>query len=235
MRRDIYDHLPASLQALVDEIEAVLPLEIEVRSKADRQPGEIAEAMFEETAGCIIGWNTAIIEAPGAISAVTELEFAHELLHLRRSFVERVPHIYPKQARHGNAAAATDNWLEHAVIYDAQLALCPGFRPQLDESMIEFWEKAPWSVSGVNLRFNLLSRLMITRRYGSGHARAAASTALNRLSLPGASRAARECLAVMNDKRALVRRFLEFCELPAELFWLRRCEPSLGKNVWENL
>lgn len=235
MQRDIYDRLPAAVQALVDEIESALPFHIDVREKPDGRASYTAEALEGDVAGALIAFDSAVIEAPGGIAALSEMDLVHELLHLRRTFVERVPHLFPKRQTNGSSAASIDNWLEHVVIYKDQLDFCPDMLAALDADLLKFWSDFPSGTTGQTLRFNALTRLMLTRRYCSPHVLVAARAALDKVPVPGVSRAARECLALLGDKRALLRRALAYCEIPTSLFWVRWCEPELSRNRWEDI
>jgi hypothetical protein len=100
---------------------------------------------------------------------------------MRRAYVRGTPHLYPKQKADGATAAALDNWLEHVVIYGRQLELCPNFSAKLNTGLQEFWHSCPWSHSTKELKFNLISRYMITHRYASDTTRGLMREAIERL------------------------------------------------------
>ncbi len=126
MRQDIYSGLSRGAQKLVDEIENCVGYEIQVRTISERGSDFIAECK-ENTVGLISGPESIVIESPtDSLDDITEEAFVHELLHARRSYVQAVPHLWPRKKIDGAAAAAIDNWLEHAIIYERQIELCPG-------------------------------------------------------------------------------------------------------------
>jgi hypothetical protein len=232
MQREIYLNLPVPIRALVDEVEAKVGFAIEVLPRSARNREWIA-GVDEGTVGVITGFDKAVIEYPGNLASVTHEDFAHELLHMRRAYVDKVPHLYPKQKSDGAAAAGIDNWLEHIVIYKQQLELCPNFAITLNSDLTEFWTRFPSSLSGRNLRFNLISRYLITHRYAQSSTRKHMKEAIQRLG-PAYSvrRAARSAEETIRDKRAFVTQVLRFCSIPTNLFWLRWHDVTNRQNQW---
>lgn len=167
MRSDIYQRLPLPARQLVDKIESASAIDIEVRAKGDRPAGEnVVEALGEQVVGVIVGPRSIVIESPTTIGDITIDAYFQELLHLERTFVQRVEQVYPRKASDNSNAANIENWLEHVVIIERQIALCPGLQERLDAELVTFWQACPWGASGIMLRFNLLTRYMITQRYG---------------------------------------------------------------------
>lgn len=235
MRQDIYAKLMPTARALVDEIEKHSGIEIQVLPKKVRPSGWISEAKDESDSvvGVITGPESIVIESPTEIENINEEDYIHELLHLHRMFVATVPHLYPRGRNNGNAAATIDNWLEHIVIYDRQIKMCPKFNEKMNIELIEFWQRSPWNSTGSDLKFNLLSRYMITHKYCSAEAKVAMAEAIKRLALPFSIRSiARQCSNVILDKHKLVANVLQFCEIPAELFWLRHYDVKNHKAIW---
>jgi len=233
VQQDIYVGLPAPARALVDEIEAHTGIEITVLAKSERGDGWVSEAKDESVVGVITGPQSIVIESPTDIRDITDENYIHELLHLHRMYIVNVPHLYPRKTSNGNAAAAIDNWLEHIVIYERQMELCPDFYQKMNAELIEFWRRCPWNTSGSDLKFNLLSRYMITHRYGSPEAKKAMADAIQAIGLPFSVRnVARQCSKAIVDKHRLVASVLQFCEVPTDLFWLRRYDVKNQKAVW---
>jgi len=233
VQQDIYVNLSAPARALVDEIESHTAIEIRVLAKSDRGDGWVGEAKDESAVGVITGPQSIVIESPTNVQDVTDEDYIHELLHLHRIYIVNVPHLYPRKTSDGNAAAVIDNWLEHIVIYKRQIELCTGFYQKVNAGLIEYWQRCPWDATGSDLKFNLLSRYMITHRYGSTEAKKAMADAIQSLGLPFSLRnVARQCSKVIVDKHLLVARVLQFCDVPTDLFWLRRYDVMNQKAVW---
>lgn len=224
MRSEVYEALPLSARRLVDKIECATGIEIEVKSINDRGIAErIVEVVGEDVVGVIESPNEIIIEAPRTIEEISLEDYVHELLHLERTYVKRVPQIYPRNYSDSSDASNIDNWLEHVIIYERQIKMCPGFQEKLNGELTIAWDECPWNCSGKTLKFNLLKRYMITHKYGLSSSKKSMFKALKRIS-PGFSvrDEARRCLAVSGDKRAFVSKFFAVMKLPNDRFWLRQ-------------
>ena len=133
MEIEIKRQLPAPLPTLVDEIETAVGVEIEIRQVAaiaDLLPGPsgalspplmAATLMFGPDAQNAQGIRL-IVNHTGDITAcqrpysVPYALFCHELLHLRRYIVDRVPIIATAPEPVKLPRAAVENMLEHLVI-----------------------------------------------------------------------------------------------------------------------
>lgn len=227
MQHDIYQKFPSDVRRLVDKIEDASGIDIEVRGKSERKAGErIAEAVGEEVVGALMSADSIIIESPTTIDEISFEYYVHELLHLELIYVYKIPHLCARKNSDDNAAANIDNYLEHIVIYARQIDLCPRFHEKLDGYLTKFWEtNVPTRSDMLTLRFNLLTRYMLTRKYGCSSSKRAMAKALKAISLSFSIRdEARACLAVSTDKRAFVSRFLEALQISKNLFWLRQHE-----------
>lgn len=234
MRSDILDTFPPALRSLVAEIESHAGFEIEVASRSDRKDSlKLVEADEGETASNITFADSATIEAPGEVSQLSLEDYTHELLHLRRSYVERIPHLYPKNLRNSSNAAMIDNYLEHVVIFKKQIELCPGFKERLDTSLQEFWSKCPWGLSQHEVvRFNAISRYMVTYLYGGRGAKDSMKEALAQYGLTGVRRAARSALSVVRNKQEFVRSVFRYCQLRTDPYWLRHYDLKNKTTRW---
>ena len=102
MESKIKRRLPGTLQALVDEIETAAGSEIEVRCGVAHAtawgPPEAQGMAGDINLGDPVRITLFCPQGPEACNLSTFPEpyaaFAHELLHLRRTFVERIPAIY---------------------------------------------------------------------------------------------------------------------------------------------
>lgn len=226
----IYNRLPPAARSLVDQIESKSGMEIQVKSKLERPRADIvARPLGEEVVGVVIGGGEIVIESPTTIDAITEEAFVHELLHLERVFITNTFHVYPKTtlAKNGSDASNVENWLEHVIIYEQQIALCPNYQNKMDAGLVIFWDQAPWNLSGISLKLNLITRYMITHRYGLEGSKAAMARALKRHPPNFSARnAARKCLSMKDDKRAFVVEFLKQCGIPRDYFLFRRYNPE---------
>jgi hypothetical protein len=235
MRQDVYAKLPEEARDLVDRIEARTRIEIEVKSKSERSLNEtISEALGENVVGAIVGPRSIVIEAPTQIDAITTVDYIHELLHLERIFIDRVPQIYPRKVADSDVSANIENWLEHIIIYRKQFAMCPGEQENADTSLVVFWESCPWGFSGgFNFSFNLLSRYMFTHLFGLTASKKAMSRSIQRLNLPFSIRnIGRGCLAVSDQKPHFVASTLKFLQVPKNRFWLRRYNLETQSFDW---
>jgi hypothetical protein len=99
METEIKRQLPATLQALVDEIEAAAGAKIEVRCGVTHATACSGGMAGEINLGDPIRITLFCPQGPEVCNLSTYLAqpyaaFAHELLHLRRTFVERIPALY---------------------------------------------------------------------------------------------------------------------------------------------
>jgi hypothetical protein len=234
MRPEIYNRLNEHAQRLVDQIEGQTGLEIQVLPRSVRSDNKwVGEVIGEDVVGVITGPDSIVIESPGTVNDITDEDYIHELLHLHRIYVANVPHLYPKKKLNGNAAAAIENWLEHVVIYERQIEMCPGFAQKMNAQLSEYWQNCPWNSSGSDLKFNLLSRYLITHRFGSVETKEIMAKAIEKLSpIYSVRTVARQCAKAIGDKHAFVLIVLRFCEIPKDLFWLRRYDVKNHKAVW---
>jgi hypothetical protein len=234
MIAQVYDRLSANARDLVDQIEKRVGYEIEVKSVGERDPHQkVAEAIGESVVGVLTGPTAITIESPGPITDITEEDYVHELLHLHRSYLLEIPHLYAKTQANLNAGAAIDNWLEHFIIYEKQLELCPDFQEKLDTGLADFWTKCPWGMGGSTFKLNLLTRYLITRRYCSSETKKIMSDVIQKQELPYSIRdVAKRCEKLTGDKTAFVESALNFFDIPKTLFWLRRYDAVHRKAVW---
>jgi hypothetical protein len=236
LRSEIYTTLRDPLRALVDEIERHAGFEILVQPRSERAfVGEVIETN-ENTVSVLTSATCMIIESPGGVSDIPDAAFGHELLHLHRTFVQKIPHLYPKKTINGAAASALDNWLEHVVIYRRQLRLFPEFQSQLDDGLNIFWKNFPSGLSGYGLRFNAISRWMITERYASRQVNTAMVAALQKMGLEDTTRqAAKRASKALSSKEDFIKVSLDFCGIPRQNFWLRWYDTRQQKAIWRDI
>jgi len=149
MQPEIKRQLPATLQPLVDEIEAAVHTEIVVQ----HTPGRIMMRTKYSWSGSV---NKIVISYGETIADTTEayLEpyamLCHELLHVARHFLQRVPIVCAVEGlddnntdpmRHMFTACGLENALEHVVIEP----MLPryGFGSALHRSTRDFWDSMP--------------------------------------------------------------------------------------------
>ena len=98
MEAKIKEQLPGTLRALVDEIETAAGSEIEVRCGVSHSsqscPGGMAADINFGDPVCITVFCPQGIGATRQPYPTPYAEFCHELLHLRRTFIEKVPAIF---------------------------------------------------------------------------------------------------------------------------------------------
>ncbi len=236
MDKQIYNNLPQSLRHLVDEIEAHVGFEIQLQPKGDRQNVSELHETDEEFVGVMPRYDRATIEYQRSVDEISDEIYAHELLHLHRYYVRNIPHLYPKKKADGPSTAGMENWLEHVVIYGEQLKLVPTMATKFNADLEGFWDKCPWGLSGYALRFNLITRYLITNQYCSSTTKKAMGRAIKELTLPFSLRAAaKTAKSAIRDKRDFVVSVFGFCEIPVDKFWLREYDTKNRRNVWYDI
>lgn len=225
MQSDILQNLSAPLQLIVREIEEAAGFEIQVKHNSERKhkignPGDA-------TVGAIPGYSSAVIEYDNALADVTQADYAHELMHLHRVYVQRVPHLFAKKELHWNAVAAIENQLEHVIIYGRLLDISPDFAKTFQSDNKQSWAMYPWGVTGSDLKFYSVTRYLITHLYGDAEAKSAMrSTLAADKTLYKTRKAAELALKGLNDKRMFVRTVLDYAEIPYGEFCLRLIHPK---------
>jgi hypothetical protein len=211
------------LKALVDEVESATGMSIDVRAHS-RRPNEVRSV---ETNVASAGFDptSLSIEAPeGRGALVTEKEMAHELLHLKRWTVDRVAHIYPRSLSNGPAAADIGNWVEHAVIFGPQMSLVPEMRDDFNQDLQQFWQVAAREEvpNAMSRRMSLLSRAIVTERFGRSDTKAAMRSALREYRQHRVEVATRQAIDLVDDPAALTRFVVDYIGAPRDEFYLRR-------------
>jgi hypothetical protein len=231
MLREVYERLNPPLQKIVDDVETLTGFEIDVRPAPDHREGDLVAEPGSETtlvAGVVLGLDEIAIEYPTTVAALSFEELAHELLHIRRTYLERSINLFPRdveQTAEATAAALIDNLLEHQIIYAEQIRLCPGLTRKIDADITGAWNDYPWPTDDWSGRATLLLGYIEAKRYGGVVALAAMTAALAQLSEDERAKLRRtgdRMLSAGDDKRKLIDELFRYSGLPRDRFVLRQ-------------
>ena len=78
MQSDIYNTLSDNARKLVNQIEKRVGYEIQVQPKSARKDGWISEVSDENVVGVVSGPDSIVIESPGGVGDIAEVDFIHE-------------------------------------------------------------------------------------------------------------------------------------------------------------
>lgn len=133
--------LPGNVQRLVDEIEDFASLQVEVhpnlRPLSSTEPNP-------DTLGCKVSESRAVIYYRKEEHFLPQAVL-HELLHVRRYWVEQVPRILPvENGERARITSQIENTLEHLVIVPREENY--GFEPYVfwNETARKNWMRYPW-------------------------------------------------------------------------------------------
>ncbi len=225
MRQAFLGRLGSRARELVEEIEAATGFEIEFRQS---QRGRLALPYENHSdARTTFSHTEALIEHDADISEVPVHSLVHEILHLHRGYVERVPFVMPRRATEFDTASALDNDIEHLVIYRRQIEICPTSSSLLDEQLAAYWTGASWANIGPkDLLFNHIVRFAATKLYGSANTRASMRAALAATKILSRIRTDAEIvISLLSDKRAVVARIFDTVGIGRQSFKLRVLYP----------
>ena len=127
MDSSYFDRLPADIQELVEEIETAVGFEIDIEV---REPEEDACRRGRSPLKCEVDLHGARIITPVA-DHFPDSSVLHELLHIRRFLVEKVPRLtfcenYDSWSpEFESALTSLDNSIEHLIIVPHELARKP--------------------------------------------------------------------------------------------------------------
>lgn len=122
-----FDRLPLDTQELVEEIETAVNFEIDIEV---REPEEKARRRCRSPLKCEVDLQGARIITPAA-DRFPDSSVFHELLHIRRFLVEKVPRLTfcenydPWSPELESALTSLDNGIEHLIIVPQELARKP--------------------------------------------------------------------------------------------------------------
>jgi hypothetical protein len=105
MTRQVFDNLPAPLRALVDEIETAMGTEIMLAPTGGMPKRMCGKITFNDPVKAVLTYA----HDPSEVNPLYPspyAQFCHELLHLRRTFVEKVPAIFQIDGMEYDPAAA---------------------------------------------------------------------------------------------------------------------------------
>jgi hypothetical protein len=240
MLRQAYAKLSQPLREIVDEVENLMGFEIEVRHPWRRRGSDrLAEPGADPpgVAGVVLGHDEIAIEYPTTLAELSFKELAHELLHIRRTYLERSINLFPRDIREVEAASTAvviDNLLEHQIIYADQIALCPGLACKIGD-LARTWSEYPWPIDTWSGRLALLIGYIGAKRYGRSSASEAMKVALAQLSdgeRAALERASERMLAAGDDKKQLIEELFQYSGLPRERFVLHRFEEPGKPFAW---
>lgn len=124
MDSSYFDRLPADIQEIVEEIETAVDFEIGIEV---REPEEEARRRGRSPLKCEVDLHGARIITPAA-DHFPDSSVLHELLHIRRFLVEKVPRLTfcenydPWSPEFESALTSLDNGIEHLIIVPQELA-----------------------------------------------------------------------------------------------------------------
>ncbi|MFQ5935315.1 MAG: hypothetical protein ACE5LB_02750 [Acidiferrobacterales bacterium] len=144
MEQRFFQRLSAELQNLVQELEDFAGVEIEVRPK----PTPTGETTAKSKAVALISSEKGATLLCRSEDHFTTQAVLHELLHLRRYWIDFVPQLVPIDDRGGDKtkiANEIDNALEHLAIFPQEAEY--GFEPyaDLNRAARTLWESYPWN------------------------------------------------------------------------------------------
>ena len=144
MQRAFLQRLNTETQDLVREIEAFAASEIELRAA----PPPSSEAASAARAVALIASETGAILLYRGEEEFQTPAVLHELLHLRRYWIDRVPQLVPLADPQGDKtkiANQIENALEHLIITPQEARY--GFDPYvgLNETARHNWQSYPWN------------------------------------------------------------------------------------------
>ena len=143
LREQVRKALPANVLALMDDIEAFAQREI-LFSFNDRPP----PVEYPNSAACYVLEDEArILLREGA--PISPQDILHELLHIRRYWIERTPQLEPVAEladvdHNWDVTARIENLVEHLVIVPQEANY--GFAPRAvwDKGALSEWSQYPW-------------------------------------------------------------------------------------------
>lgn len=127
MDNSYFDRLPLDIQELVEEIEKAVNFQIDIEVC---EPDEKARRRCHSPLKCEVDQNGARIIIPAA-DRFPDSSVFHELLHIRRFLVEKVPRLTfcenydPWSPDLESALTSLDNGIEHLIIVPQELARKP--------------------------------------------------------------------------------------------------------------
>lgn len=134
-RTQIRKRLSPSQVALWDEVEASAGALIKIEPlPPEAPPGTDAGARAPPNSPAILVNNPNCVRIPSIV---------HELLHLRRYWVERIPQLVGI-GRLGPFASRLENLLEHVVIVPTQACFDAAEPDHWAEASMVVWSKYPW-------------------------------------------------------------------------------------------
>ena len=176
MKSEYKSQLPATLRALVDEIESAAGVEISVKRAPDLPVNLLADIKWGDMGGPVTLSLTLWYKSDlGATSDCYPLPFAmvaHELLHFRRYTVEHVPSVFSIRGvpqSHQDAAMRVttvlgiETLLEHLIIEPRVRNY--GFDYPLNFCCRAYWEHIPpkpWATPEFNVHWQLMNEYLQT-------------------------------------------------------------------------
>jgi hypothetical protein len=222
MQPEFRDRLPANVLALVDKIEAGAGQEIRVQRGGypvpadDAYPDAMAASVTEHAA-------TVFFRSPEAFSVDGAV---HELLHIERYWLERVPQILPVAAAFDadrvSITSSIENCLEHMVIVPQEANYDVERLAYWNKALAGIWGRHPWPdlTEPWARRKNCLLGWLATAHMGSDEAvKTLAATALQAEGQwVEAQKFAAKVSSQMaaNDKAAALATVVRFLKIPID-------------------
>jgi hypothetical protein len=240
MQPEFRERLPANVLALLDKIEAAAGQEIRVEanphpvSPTDPSPEAMAASVGEDAA-------TIYIRSPELFVVQGAL---HELLHIERYWVKRVPQILPTadafDADRISITSDIENCLEHLVIVPEEAKY--GFEPfgYWNKTFAANWGSHPWPdmKNSWSRRKNCLLGWMTTSCLATDEAvKALASSAVQAEGhwLEAQKFAAKVVGQVVGDKAGALATVVRFLQIPPHEVELVTFDPKMKQRKVEKL
>lgn len=213
-RAKVLSTLPQKAVDLVSEIEEFAGTEIGFQ---DYTILKMAGSKDTDSEAIYADHTRAYVSVPD-LDSINSMAVVHELLHLKRYWIDGVPQMEAKDDRGSNVelAAAIDNCLEHLVIVPLERDY--GFDPGphwLSESE-KHWADFPWpNYPPMAQRMHALIGWLTTSLVNDAPHKAAIRTKLDSISMSGeAERLHSRVMSLLNSKPRTVSAVLRFLKVP---------------------
>jgi len=221
LREQVLPQLPATARALLDEIEAFAGLPVDFdRYTFPARPG----SSNPKAAVTVVGPDGATVYLHD-FDVVDLHGIVHELLHIRRYWVERIPQIQPARNAEANRAAMQniENGLEHLVIVPLEATFGLDTAGYWNGVSRHRWAQYPWPISSMRNDI-LLERLALdlvtdteVQQVGADCIRAEGLTA-------EADRFAARINEFLDNKPRALACVVRFMRIPRGLFHMTRID-----------
>ena len=220
LRDQVREQLPSAVLLLMDEIEAFAGLEIKFEPYLFPRPQQTFKA---NAAATMVTHQEAVIYLHD-FEQVDLQAVTHELLHIRRYWIDGVPRFDPSRDAQANAApcANFENCLEHLYIVPQEADY--GFDKTMWNGAARFtWQRWPWPEIGDDLghRNKALLGVLETKLASDADVLALAAGCLSKEGLSAeAERFSRRIDQVLHSKERAASCLARFMKVPSGLLRL---------------